>query len=104
MSQQARPDGGPEMSNAPTMRASDRDRQEIVDLLRGAVGDGRLKLDEYMDRMELAYQAVTFADLAPLCADLPARGSRAARPPDPADVTPSLPSGSEASFAGKPQA
>ena len=67
------------MSNAPTMRASDRDRQEIVDLLRGAVEDGRLKLDEYMDRMERAYQAVTFADLAPLCADLPARVSGAAR-------------------------
>jgi uncharacterized protein DUF1707 len=68
------------------MRASDHDRQEIVDRLRGALDDGRLTLDEYLDRMARAYQAVTYADLAPLCADLPAAGP--ARAPAPAAVTP----------------
>jgi Domain of unknown function (DUF1707) len=63
------------MSDTQTMRASDRDRQHVVDRLRGAVGDGRLQMDEYMQRMELAYSAVTYADLAPLYADLPAPGS-----------------------------
>jgi hypothetical protein len=64
------------------MRASDHDRQEVVDLLRGALDDGRLTLEEYLDRMAHAYQAVTHADLVPLCADLPAGGpARAAAPP-----------------------
>jgi Domain of unknown function (DUF1707) len=57
-----------------TMRASDHDRQHVVDRLRSAVGDGRLTVDEYVDRMGRAYQAVTYGDLAPLCADLPVEG------------------------------
>jgi hypothetical protein len=70
------------------MRASDHDRQEIVDRLRGALDDGRLTLEEYLDRMARAYQAVTYADLAPLCADLPAGG----RAPAPAPATaPAMP-------------
>jgi hypothetical protein len=55
-----------------TIRASDRDRQQVVDRLRSALEDGRLRMDEYTDRMEAAYQAATYGDLAPLCADLPA--------------------------------
>jgi hypothetical protein len=53
------------------MRASDHDRQQVVDRLRSAVADGRLTVDEYVERMGRAYQAVTYGDLAPLCADLP---------------------------------
>jgi Domain of unknown function (DUF1707) len=56
------------------LRAADHDRQEVVDRLRTALDDGRLTLDEYLDRMGRAYQAVTYADLAALCADLPAGG------------------------------
>ena len=64
------------------MRASDHDRQEVVDRLRGALDDGRLTLEEYLDRMAHAYQAVTHAELVPLCADLPAGGpARAPVPP-----------------------
>ena len=59
------------MGDQQKMRASDRDRQQVVDRLRSAVEDGRLTMDEYMDRMEAAYQAATYGDLAPLCADLP---------------------------------
>ncbi len=62
------------MGETLAMRASDSDRQEVVDVLRAAVGDGRLTMDEYLDRMGLAYQAVTNNDLVPLCADLPAAG------------------------------
>ena len=58
------------MDETQTMRASDRDRQQVVDRLRGAVEDGRLTMDEYLQRMELAYQAVIYQDLAPLEADL----------------------------------
>src|SRR5260370_12098930 len=54
------------------IRASDHDRQEVVNLLRTGLEDGRLTMEEYVDRVGLAYQAVTYADLAPLQADLPA--------------------------------
>jgi len=78
------------MGDQQKIRASDRDRQQVVDRLRGAVEDGRLTMDEYVDRMEAAYQAATYGDLAPLCADLPApapvvagpqAAARAAAPP-----------------------
>jgi Domain of unknown function (DUF1707) len=60
-----------EMVDQLTMRASDRDRQQVVDRLRGALEDGRLTMNEYVDRMEAAYKAATYGDLVPLCADLP---------------------------------
>jgi hypothetical protein len=68
------------MGDQQKMRASDRDRQQVVERLRGALEDGRLTMDEYMSRMEVAYQAVTYGDLAPLCADLPAPGPVVAGP------------------------
>src|SRR5262245_28097157 len=68
------------MDDRQTMRASDRDRQEVVDRLRSAVEDGRLKMDEYTDRMGRAYQAVTYGDLAPLHADLPEPASALPEP------------------------
>src|SRR5580693_5425798 len=54
------------------MRASDADRQQVVERLRGALDEGRLKMDEYLERMGLAYEAVTYGDLVPLYRDLPA--------------------------------
>ena len=57
-----------------TMRASDGDRQRVVERLQGALEDGRLSMDEFTDRTGLAFHAVTYGDLAPLCADLPAAG------------------------------
>jgi Domain of unknown function (DUF1707) len=69
------------MGDQNTMRASDRDRQQVVDRLRSALDDGRLTMDEYVDRMGVAYQAATYGDLAPLCADLPASTPVIAGPP-----------------------
>jgi Domain of unknown function (DUF1707) len=63
------------------MRASDADRQEVVDRLRTALDEGRLKMDEYLDRMGLASEAVTYGDLVPLYADLPESTSVARREP-----------------------
>jgi len=62
------------------MRASDIDRQQVVDRLGDALACGRLTMDEYVERMGHAYQAVTYGDLAPLCADLPAGGPLAGLP------------------------
>jgi hypothetical protein len=73
------------MDGRQTMRASDRDRQEVVDRLRGAMQDGRLQMDEFTDRVGLAYQALTYGDLVPLCADLPTvRSTQQAVPAAPA--------------------
>jgi hypothetical protein len=78
------------MDDRQDMRASDADRQEIVERLRGALEEGRLKMSEYLERMELAYEAVTYGDLAPLCRDLPearpvARQQAAQAPQAPAE-------------------
>jgi Domain of unknown function (DUF1707) len=59
------------MEDRPDMRASDADRQQVVERLRGGLDEGRLKMDEYLERMELAYEAVTYGDLVPLYRDLP---------------------------------
>lgn len=69
------------------MRASDRDRQQVVDRLRGALEDGRLTIEEFVDRMAVACEAATYGDLAPLCADLPASTPVTARPATAATAT-----------------
>jgi DUF1707 SHOCT-like domain len=76
------------MDDRQKMRASDHDRQEVVDRLRGALEDGRLKMDEFADRVGLAYQAVTYGDLAPLYADLPAVRSTTEREAAPSALVP----------------
>jgi Domain of unknown function (DUF1707) len=60
------------MDERQMIRASDSDRELVVERLKTALQDGCLKMDEYMARMGLAYEAVTRADLARLDADLPA--------------------------------
>jgi hypothetical protein len=72
------------------MRASDADRDRVIDILRAATADGRLTADEFNERMEAALASRTFRDLAPLTADLattPATGpasAPASRAPGPA--------------------
>ncbi len=63
-SRESRPAGG--------VRASDSDRQAVVDQLRTAVDEGRLGLVEWNERVAQAYQARTYAELAEVAADLPA--------------------------------
>jgi hypothetical protein len=60
------------MGDGDLMRASDDDRQQVVDRLRVAFEAGRLRMEEFTDRVGLAYQAVTYGDLVKLHADLPA--------------------------------
>jgi hypothetical protein len=75
------------MDDHENMRASDADRQETVERLRTALDDGRLKLEEYLERMGHAYEAVTYGDLGPLTADLPKTRS-VAKPSQPAPPAP----------------
>jgi hypothetical protein len=54
------------------MRASDSDRDRVVELLGVAYSEGRLSKDEYDGRLENALSARTYAELDQLVADLPA--------------------------------
>jgi len=53
------------------VRIGDRERGEVVELLRRHAADGRLEPDELEARVEAAYTARTQADLEPLTRDLP---------------------------------
>ncbi len=66
------------------LRASNKDRQAVVDRLQAAFVEGRLQLHEYDERVAQAYQAVTYADLAGLFADLPSDSPIAPPPARPA--------------------
>ncbi|WP_194917033.1 DUF1707 SHOCT-like domain-containing protein [Catenulispora rubra] len=59
-----------EPAKSPALRASDADRDRVIDTLRAAVTDGRLDPAEYDERVETALSARTFEALAPLTADL----------------------------------
>lgn len=61
----------------PALLASDADRERGVALLRDAVVDGRLTLEEFSDRVGAAQLARTEHDLDALVADLPARATPA---------------------------
>lgn len=57
---------------APELRASHADRDQAVEILREAAGDGRLTAEELDERVEAALTARTGSELAVLTADLPA--------------------------------
>jgi hypothetical protein len=65
-------------SSGSDVRASDAERDAAVGRLNQAVGEGRLTMDEFSQRLELAYAARTRGDLEPLLRDLPADAGDAA--------------------------
>ncbi|WP_330242202.1 DUF1707 SHOCT-like domain-containing protein [Streptomyces sp. NBC_00525] len=83
------------------MRASDAERERVAEILREAVAEGRLEMEEFEQRLDSAYKARTRGELEPLVRDLPAVG--AAPVPAPTAVRPRT--GSAARWAervGKP--
>jgi hypothetical protein len=60
----------------PAVRASDAEREQLVARLRDASAEGRLTLEEFVERMTRAYEARTHAELDELVYDLPAGGDR----------------------------
>ena len=58
-------------SQDPELRASDREREDAVTLLREHGAAGRLDVDELEERIGSAYEARTRGDLATLLRDLP---------------------------------
>jgi hypothetical protein len=63
-----------------SVRASDADREAAVRRLEQALTEGRITPEEFRQRTEAVYAAVTTAELGPVLADLPA-----AQPP-PAEI------------------
>jgi hypothetical protein len=59
-----------EPPSSPALRASDADRDRVIELLRAAVADGRLDPAEFDERVDAALAARTVDALAPLTADL----------------------------------
>jgi hypothetical protein len=56
------------------MRASDADRDHAAEVLREAAAEGRLSMEELNERLDLVYASKTYAELAPVTADLPSAG------------------------------
>ena len=62
------------MRRQDSLRASDADRDAVIDRLRDAAGEGRLEPYELEQRIDVALRARTYGDLAGLLADLPGDG------------------------------
>ena len=77
-----------ETPGSPALRASDADRDRVIELLRAAVADGRLDSAEFDERVDAALAARTFEALAPLTADLIATPGNTGTLPAPPAVTP----------------
>jgi hypothetical protein len=80
------------------IRASDRERESVVDVLRDAYTDGRLTLEEFEERTSAAYASKTWSDLRELTGDLPVEPvlgadlpQRQSRPVPAAHMVPSVP-------------
>ena len=73
------------------LRASHADRDQVAELLRVAAGDGRLSPEELDDRLERALTARTYAELAPLTADLPVTAGAAGPMPPGMDAVSATP-------------
>jgi hypothetical protein len=68
---------GEELTPRPEIRVSDAERNVVVEQLNQAVGEGRLTLAEFEDRVQGVLAARTRDDIAPFTADLPAAAAAA---------------------------
>jgi hypothetical protein len=55
----------------PSLRASDADRERVVEILRRHTAEGRITAEEFDERMTAAYSARTLGALSELTTDLP---------------------------------
>lgn len=76
-------DTAAEADRSPALRASDRERDAVVQRVQQAFAEGRLDDTEFDERMRAALTARTHADLDALLADLPAETAA----PGPASAT-----------------
>src|SRR3954451_15658076 len=62
----------------PELRAADADRERVAEVLRDALAEGRLDMEEFEERLEVTYKARTYGELVPVTRDLPAAGAGSA--------------------------
>ncbi|MFB4314609.1 DUF1707 domain-containing protein [Actinomadura sp. 21ATH] len=77
---QPTPHHRPRIPPDPGVRASDAERETVVERLRVASVEGRLTFEEMTERTEAAYLAVTRGDLDAITSDLPGMGAPGAEP------------------------
>ena len=75
MSDPSTPEPRATPASVPALRASDAEREQVVDVLRQAAGDGRLDTDELDERLTLAYAVKTKHELEALTADVVVPGA-----------------------------
>lgn len=63
------------------VRASSAEREQAIELIKAAFAEGRLTMDEHLERVERAYTSRTCAELAALAVDLPSGPSQALQLP-----------------------
>ncbi|MCT9082420.1 DUF1707 SHOCT-like domain-containing protein [Streptomyces fulvoviolaceus] len=57
--------------DVPELRASDADRERVAEVLRDALAEGRLDMEEFEERLDATYKARTYGELTPITRDLP---------------------------------
>ncbi|WP_330296571.1 DUF1707 SHOCT-like domain-containing protein [Streptomyces sp. NBC_00503] len=85
----------------PELRASDADRDRVVERLRDAVAEGRLDMEEFEERLEATYKSRTYAELEPLTRDLPGAGVAAPVASAPVGLTKNVPAGSDSAWPAR---
>ena len=74
---EARPSDDVPDDASPEVRASDAEREQAANALRDHLTEGRLTLDELVDRLDRVYAARTRAELEAVTRDLPATAAPA---------------------------
>ena len=87
--------------SSPALRASDADRDRVIELLRAAVADGRLDAGEFDERLDAALTARTIDALTPLTADLIAVPGSAGALALPLGAAPAEPAAELLTISGK---
>ncbi|WP_329338709.1 DUF1707 domain-containing protein [Streptomyces sp. NBC_00663] len=64
-------EGTPSTPSVPELRAGDADRERVAEILRDALAEGRLDMEEFEERLEATYKARTYGELTPITRDLP---------------------------------
>ncbi|MGH2842355.1 MAG: DUF1707 SHOCT-like domain-containing protein [Solirubrobacteraceae bacterium] len=72
---------GPAASGPPALRASDADRERVIEALGQAAAEGRLNVEELDERLDAVYATRTLAELQALTADVVVATGTAARAP-----------------------
>jgi uncharacterized protein DUF1707 len=71
------------MTDDGVIRASDYDRENVVEILRDAYSTGRLTMAEFDERTTAAFAARTWGDLRKLTTDLPQQAKLELTQPEP---------------------